>query len=213
MKVFKFKKRKKYPEVTLRTIIKGYDITPEQFKWIAVHQKLSETFIEEYIDRFNLEDVYKHHFMSEAFIEKHIDRCTKAVWKIISINQQLSEQFIEKHIDKLDWYEMSFHQNLSQEFVKKYADRIYWPEFLTKKYISEENVREVVSYLDKDAILAIFKRKYISKEFIEENIEKLNLARKYRILFHMIDNYYPSEKIDIIKRSIGDDDYTKKRSH
>ena len=108
---------------------------------------------------------------------------------------------------------MSFHQNLSQEFVKKYADRIYWPEFLTKKYISEENVREVVSYLDKDALLAVFKRKYISKEFIEENIEKLNLARKYRILFHMIDNYYPSEKIDIIKRSIGDDDYTKKRSH
>ena len=213
MKVFKFKKRKKYPEVTLRTIIKGYDITPEQFKWIAIHQKLSETFIEEYIDRFNLEDVYKHHFMSEAFIEKHIDKCTKAVWKIISINQQLSEQFIEKHIDNLDWYEMSFHQNLSQEFVKKYADRIYWPEFLTKKYISEENVREVVSYLDKDALLAVFKRKYISKEFIEENIEKLNLARKYRILFHMIDNYYPSEKIDIIKRSIGDDDYTKKRSH
>lgn len=213
MKVFKFKKRKKYPEVTLRTIIKGYDITPEQFKWIAVHQKLSETFIEEYIDRFNLEDVYKHHFMSEAFIEKHIDRCTKAVWKIISINQQLSEHFIEKYIDNLDWYEMSFHQNLSQEFVKKYADRIYWQEFLTKKYISEENVREIVSYLDKDALLAIFKRKYISKEFIEENIEKLNLSRKYRILFHMIDNYYPSEKIDIIKRSIGDDDYTKKRSH
>ena len=213
MKVFKFKKRKKYPEVTLRTIIKGYDITPEQFKWIAVHQKLSETFIEEYIDRFNLEDVYKHHFMSEAFIEKHIDRCTKAVWKIISINQQLSEHFIEKYIDNLDWYEMSFHQNLSQEFVKKYADRIYWPEFLTKKYISEENVREIVSYLDKDALLAIFKRKYISKEFIEENIEKLNLSRKYRILFHMIDNYYPAEKIDIIKRSIGDDDYTKKRSH
>lgn len=213
MKVFKFKKRKKYPEVTLRTIIKGYDITPEQFKWIAVHQKLSETFIEEYVDKFNLEDVYKHHFMSEAFIEKHLDRCNKNVWRIISVNQQLSERFIENHLEDLDWYEMSFHQNLSQEFVKKYADRIYWPEFITKKYISEDNLREVVSYLDKDALLAAFKRKYISNAFIEENIEKLNLSRKYRILFHMIDGEYPSDKIDIIKRSIGEDDYTKKRSH
>lgn len=213
MKVFKFKKRKKYPEVTLRTIIKGYDITPEQFKWIAVHQKLKESFIEEYVDKFNLEDVYKHHFMSESFIEKHIDKCTKNIWRIISVNQQLSESFIEKHIDDIDWYEISFHQNLSQEFVIKHADRIYWPEFLTKKYISEDNLNLVLRYLDKDALLAAFKRKYISVTFIENNIEKINLSRKYRILFHMLDNEYPIDKINVIKRSIGDDDYTKKRSH
>ena len=214
MKVFKFKKRKRYPEVTLRTIIKGYDITPEQFKWIAIHQKLTESFIEEYVDRFNLEDVYKHHFMSEAFIEKYIDRCTPLCWVLISVHQQLSEEFIEKYSDKLDWYEISIHQSISEDFAVKHADKIFWREFITKKYLKEENMNRVIEYLDEDALLAAFKRKYVSDNFIKNNIDKLCMARKYRLFFHMLDNRYDQSRINIAKESIDNDGFAEeKRSH
>ena len=214
MKVFKFKKRKKYPEVTLRTIIKGYDITPEQFKWIATHQKLTESFIEEYVDRFALEDVYKHHFLSEAFIEKYIDRCNPLTWRIISVHQQLSEQFIEKHSDKLDWYEISIHQSISEEFAMKHSDKIMWFEFITKKYLKEENMRTLIDVLDEDSILACFKRKYVSEDFIKENINRLCMARRYRLFFHMLDNKYDQSKINIAKESIENDGFAQeKRSH
>ncbi len=214
MKVFKFKKRKRYPEVTLRTIIKGYDITPEQFKWIATHQKLTESFIEEYVDRFNLEDVYKHHFMSEAFIEKYIDRCTPLCWVLISVHQQLSEEFIEKYSDKLDWYEISIHQSISEDFAVKHADNIFWREFITKKYLKEENMNKVIEYLDEDALLAAFKRKYVSDDFIKNNIDKLCMARKYRLFFHMLDNRYDQSRINIAKESIDNDGFAEeKRSH
>lgn len=214
MKVFRFKKRKKYPEVTLRTIIKGYDITPEQFKWIATHQRLSKSFIEEYVDRFNLEDVYKHHFLSEEFIERYIDRCTPQAWVVISVHQQLSENFIEKYSDKLDWYEISIHQSISEDFAVKHADKIFWREFITKKYLKEENMNSVIDYLDEDALLAAFKRKYISEDFIKNNIDKLCMARKYRLFFHMLDNRYDQSKINIAKESIDNDYFAKeKRSH
>ena len=81
-----------------------------------------EKFFDENIDNFVVDWDYisEHQRLSEEFIEKYID---KVDWYYISIYQTLSEEFIEKHIDKVYWGCISIYQTLSEEFIEKYSDK------------------------------------------------------------------------------------------
>ena len=81
-----------------------------------------EKFFDENIDNFEVDwdyiSVYQK--LSEEFIEKYID---KVDWWYISKYQKLSEEFIEKYIDKLNWYCISKYQTLSEKFIEKHCDK------------------------------------------------------------------------------------------
>ena len=80
-----------------------------------------EKFFDENIDNFEVDWVYisVYQKLSEEFIEKYID---KVDWYYISKYQKLSEEFIEKYIDKVNWFCISKYQTLSEEFRQKYCD-------------------------------------------------------------------------------------------
>src|SRR5574343_658878 len=103
----------------IKNIEKFFDENMDNFKvdlnYISIHQKLSEEFIEKYIDKVvDLNYISKYQTLSERFIEKYID---KVNWIYISINQKLSEEFKKKHSDKVYWIYISKYQKLSEEFI------------------------------------------------------------------------------------------------
>ena len=79
-------------------------------------------FIDENINNFVVDWNYisKNQKLSEEFIEKYID---KVNWDCISINQKLSEEFIEKHYDKVNWHYISQFEKVSESFIKKHSDK------------------------------------------------------------------------------------------
>src|SRR5574343_580588 len=91
--------------------------------YISKHQKLSEEFIEKYIDKVNWDCISINQTLSEEFIGKHKD---KVNWCYISTYQTLSEEFIEKYIDRVDWCCILQYQKLSEEFIEKHSNRVDW---------------------------------------------------------------------------------------
>ena len=89
--------------------------------YISKHQKLSEEFIEKYIDKVEWHFISINQKLSESFIEKHIN---KVEWDCISIYQTLSEEFIEKHYNKVNWNYIFQWQTLSKEFLQKHKNKI-----------------------------------------------------------------------------------------
>jgi len=72
------------------------------FNWffIAANKKLSEQFIEKYLDKLKLRFVLEFQEVSEAFIEKHINELNDELWEIVFDCQSLSEEFKEKYKNK-----------------------------------------------------------------------------------------------------------------
>lgn len=101
----------------------------EEIKWfttnILYHQTLSEGFIREFKDDFlagfwNL--ISGRVILSESFIEEFIERIN---WNCLSFGNWdlLSEAFIEKHIDRFNLDTVWRHQNLSKKFIEKNIDK------------------------------------------------------------------------------------------
>jgi hypothetical protein len=109
----------------IKDIEKFFDENINNFKinWkcISINQKLSEEFIEKYIDKVDWDYISIRQKLSESFIEKHKDKIN---WVYISQYQTLSESFIEKYGDKINWFRISRHQTLSEEFIEKHMDKI-----------------------------------------------------------------------------------------
>ena len=65
--------------------------------------------------------------LTERFIEKYIDKLNLTR---LQIYQELSESFIDKHADKLDWDLLSQYQVLSDSLLFKYESRLNWQKCL-----------------------------------------------------------------------------------
>ena len=102
---------------------------------LSNNQKLSEDFIEKYIDKVDWHYISTYQTLSEEFIEKHIDKvdCSR-----ISKYQTLSEEFIDKHSDNVIWYRISEYQKLSEEFIEKYIDKVEWDYIFQYQKLSKE---------------------------------------------------------------------------
>lgn len=92
----------------------------EGWEYISYNEKLSESFIEKYIDELDIYFISAYQKLSELFIESHIN---KLDIDLISKYQKLSESFIEKHFDKLNIMSISQYQKLSESFIEKYICR------------------------------------------------------------------------------------------
>ena len=103
-------------------ITKGNKSVTNKIKIIEEIHNIKKFFYEN-INNFVVDWFYisKHQKLSEEFIEKYID---KVNWDCISINQKLSEEFIEKYIDKVNWHYISQFEILSKSFIKKHYDKI-----------------------------------------------------------------------------------------
>ena len=148
----------------IKDVEKFFDenINKYKFDWdiFLKLQKLSESFIEKYIDNVNWRHISIYQKLSEDFIEKH---CDEVNWNCISRYQTLSEEFIEKYIDKVDWFYISIYQKLSEEFIEKYKDKVNWHNISIYQKLSEEFIEKYIDKVDWDRILEY---QTLSKKFI-----------------------------------------------
>jgi hypothetical protein len=82
--------------------------------------------------------------LSESFIEKYMDKF-KNGWSSICKYQKLSEDFMRKHSEKLNWWSVAHFQNYSQEFYFEFFDNIsskaeYKELITTKEHLRPERL-------------------------------------------------------------------------
>src|SRR5574343_458953 len=111
-------------EVLGKVISQGYKSVTNKIK-IVEEIKDIEKFFEENMDNIKVDwyCISEYQKLSESFIEKYVD---KVEWWYISVYQKLSEEFIEKHGDKVNWDCISAYQKLSEEFIEKHGDKVNW---------------------------------------------------------------------------------------
>ena len=152
-------------------IEKFFDENVDNFEvdWddISYYQKLSEEFIEKYVDKIEWWYISRYQKLSESFIEKHID---KVDWVCISISQKLSEVFIEKHIDKINWRYISQCQTLSESFIEKHDDKVNWWYISKYQKLSESFIEK---YIDKVYWCGILVGQELSEEFRQKHKYKI----------------------------------------
>jgi hypothetical protein len=81
--------------------------------------------------------------LSEAFIEKYVD---KLGWTDITRYQKLSEDFMRKHADYLEWWSVAAFQKFSEKFYLEFFDKIqskikYSEMITTREEFRQENLK------------------------------------------------------------------------
>ena len=154
----------------IKDVEKFFDKNINNFKFdwnnISEYQKLSEEFIDKYIDKVNWSYISGYQKLSEEFIDKYID---KVNWYFISRYQKLSEDFIEKHIGKVYWYNILMNQKLSESFIEKYINRVDWVYISQYQTLSEEFIEK---HYDKVNWYYISKHQKLSEEFRQKHSDK-----------------------------------------
>ena len=144
------------PNQELRKILKELKIeTPKRitkkflnildWKYISIHQTLSESLIEKFANRVNWDNISIYQTLSEAFIEKFANQVH---WENVSRYQMLSESFIEKFANRVNWTYISIYQILSEAFLEKYKNKLdldlYKKSHKEKSF--EQKLEEVQAY-------------------------------------------------------------------
>ena len=98
-------------------------------------------------------------------------------WNYVSIYQMLNNQIYKKFINKLNWQYISKHQELNIDLIRQYQHLLYWPDIFRYQKLNMKYILEFKRYLDEDIdnYKIISKFQQLDLEFIEENIDKLDL--------------------------------------
>lgn len=134
----------------------------QNWKFLSMHRKLTENFIQEFANKLDWGKMSRHQNLSEDFIRKFADRVN---WVSISYFQRLSENFIREFKDRVSWYYISISQILSENFIREFADKICWSYISKYQHLSEGFIKE---FKDKVDWYYISRHQILSKEFIEE---------------------------------------------
>lgn len=174
---------------------------PEELKGQYIHapafyimnEKLTEEFMEKYIDFLDWKIIVKWVPLKEAFIEKHADLLT---WDYVLLHQRtISDDFILKHKnDFTKWNYLGIHRETSIDLAHKLEDKINWSAFSSEAKMNDNFIREFKDKLDWTRISIRYARIF-TEQFMRE-------------MFDYIDWYYlirEKEKmsIDFIREVIG----------
>ena len=129
---------------------------------ISRFQELSTSFMEKHLDKLNWYSISKYQFLSEDFIEKYSNRIN---WDNLSLNELIPEHTLFKFSDKLNWNTISKYQDLSESFIEKYQDKVNW-EWISKHQILSE--RFIEKHKDKVDWDYIFDYQMLSNDFVEK---------------------------------------------
>ena len=76
---------------------------------LSCEYKLTEHFIEKYIDKLNLTRIQIYQKLSESFIDKFADKLN---WDLLSQYQVLSDNLLFKYENRLNWQKCLRYQNI-----------------------------------------------------------------------------------------------------
>lgn len=120
--------------------------------------------VNEFEDTVDWHLLYNHSGakVSESFMENFIDHID---WFSISISQKLSQSFIHRHRDKVYWPCISDCQKLSDSFIKKHKGEIDWNRLpKDQQYlrpISKEDKKEDIKEGIKKSLKDFWKHKTV----------------------------------------------------
>ena len=160
--MFKNIKSEKDVRKYLKRIKKG---TKRFWNWISAHVELSESFIVEYQENFDLSFLVRFQSLSENIIRKFKDKLnwnnvilyqilsepfmeefeTNIDWSIITWNQEVSGEFVEKHIDKIGFKNICYRnvKDFPERFLLKHKKEIDWDHVLLQQKLSENIINQI----------------------------------------------------------------------
>lgn len=113
------------------------------------NESQSDTYNDEYLHFSNL---CRKDKLSESFIENYQQKFN---WRELCTYQRLKEEFIRKHINLIDqydcWYELVMYQKLSEKFIKDFNHKLdlelvyVYQNNLTKEFYDE--IRDKYLYI------------------------------------------------------------------
>ena len=156
------------PEKFLRDFIKY--IPKDCWGWLWSYQKVSESFIEDFIGLVDWNVVWRHQRVSEAFIERHMSR---ARWRYILAYQDLSNDFLRKHAKTIGWSKIVEYRELSEDLIREYINsnspsRSCWFNLLEKSKLSEQFLREFANKIPTWSWQNVWLHQTVSEDFIED---------------------------------------------
>lgn len=150
-----------------------YDL-PTIFK----HQKLSESFLKNYINNpLYLNYILQYQNISFEFIKNEINYKDRSIFNALLIWGKLPELFIEENIDLIDNFDYVFlyQRHLSKEFILKYKDKIKWRPYIFEVHqIPIELLNEYKLIFSPFWWDKICLYQTLSETFIRQNKNKLN---------------------------------------
>lgn len=147
---------------------------PKELKGQYIHapafyiqnKKLTEEFMEKYIDFLDWKIIVKWVQLNESFIEKHADLLT---WDYVLLYQRnISDDFIVKHKDKFThWDFLGVRRETSVDLVYRLLDKINWPAFSSEAKLSDELIREFADKLEWTRVTIKYSNKF-TEQFMRE---------------------------------------------
>jgi len=166
----------------------NYINSSTKIKWneIDINKNMSEEFIDNWFNEFNLIRITKYKYLSEEFMTKHKE---KLGWKFIIMTQKLNDDFILSNMDVitdkminimvvrryLSVEVLTFH--IERLISSNNDDEINWGDIVEHQKLSEEFIIKYSKYLGWKKISRYQK---LSEEFIKENINKLDFFNLYK---------------------------------
>ena len=164
---------------------------------ISAYQKLSEKFIKKHLENLSLSNILKNQKMSEDFLGEFIENSTNSQKFLISTNQKLSEEFFLKHESRFDWEYIMNNQKISIKVLKDKVSMIT-PSYIKNNKISE---KEIINIIENNHFNIELKDIFLKLKMSEEFIEKYSNKSNWKIISQ---NQVLSE--EFIERHIKDID-------
>lgn len=157
-------------------------MTNHTYRWMNKNNKLTESFIIRYYDRFkwdwNL--ILPVVTLSEEFIEEFGDEIND--WNLIAESQNFDEHFVEEFLMKKKRFDIGtylMHAPVSEAFIRKHWEKLDKKELsnllLTQK-LDESFMREFQDYIDMDACTYVGQRTF---DFIREFKDKISFTHYF----------------------------------
>lgn len=178
---------------------------PQVRDQLCAKQKLSEKFMREMKDYVNWYSISIYQKLSEDFIDEMKDYVD---WMSIWGYQNLSEKFVRRHLDRVNWREISYNYKveISKDFIIEFIDKLDLVSVIMHHFNIQTEEMYRIFLQDEFYNLKIGSAcshhlpSKISKDFIREFRNKLNLDYKITKWFNRDENFYKEfyDKIGMI---------------
>jgi hypothetical protein len=139
--------------------------------------------LDEYINFFDIQNIFRSQPLDEWFLEKHIDKFQDSnIWYY----QALSEQYFRNNEDTIEWRYAERQPNIPMDIIEKNVDKIS-KDLIEKRQLPENILRELI----KENSWSVGRYQDFSIEFYKEFSKQLDRSIEYnKVINQDVKNLY-----------------------
>ena len=92
---------------------------------IAKTQTLTQDYIRDNVDNFNIDRLIEGQDLPEDIIERKLQEGQLKMEKAVK-NKVFSMEFLQNHISEMGWFSVCVYQFLSEDFMREHSDDLDW---------------------------------------------------------------------------------------